>query len=69
MTIEPADELSDFPHDRDVGGNIERVGNQQQQDDALGTTGGNAVLILAASPLPVTLPICAHMAWTADING
>ena len=35
MTIEPADELSDFPHDRDVGGNIERVGNQQQQDDAL----------------------------------
>ena len=35
----------------------------------LRTMGGNADLILAASPLPVTLPICAHIAWIADISG
>jgi len=35
----------------------------------LSTIGGNAVLMLAASPLPVTRPICAHMDWIAAING
>ena len=34
VTIETADELRDFPHGCDVGGNIQRIGDQQQQDDA-----------------------------------
>ena len=33
------------------------------------TIGGNAVLMLAASPLPVTRPIRAHMDWIAAISG
>jgi hypothetical protein len=31
--------------------------------------GGNASLMLAASPLPVTRPMDAHMYWIADISG
>ncbi len=33
------------------------------------TMGGKASLMLAASPLPVTRPIEAHMYWIAAING
>ena len=35
----------------------------------LSTIGGNVVLILAASPLPVARPICAHMIWIAAMSG
>jgi hypothetical protein len=31
--------------------------------------GGNVVLMLAASPFPVTRPIYAHMDWIAAIKG
>ena len=33
------------------------------------TIGGNVDLILAASPLPVARPICAHMIWIAAMSG
>ena len=33
------------------------------------TTGGNAVLMLAARPLPVTRPIRAQIDWIAAISG
>ena len=33
------------------------------------TIGGKAALMLAASPLPVTRPMSAHMDWIAAISG
>ena len=35
MPIEAGDEFPDFPHGSDVGGNVERIGDQQQQYNAL----------------------------------
>ena len=35
MTIDTADKFCDLPHGCNVRGNIQRIGNQQQQDDAL----------------------------------
>ena len=35
----------------------------------LRTTGGNAVLMLAARPFPVVRPMNAHMDWIADMSG
>jgi hypothetical protein len=61
MAIEAGDELCDFPHGGEVGGNVEGIGDQQQQYDALKTAGGNVALMLAASPFPVTRPMLAHM--------
>jgi hypothetical protein len=36
---------------------------------ALRTTGGKAVLMLAASPWPVVRPISAQSDWIADMSG
>jgi len=36
---------------------------------ALSTVGGNALLIFAARPRPVTRPMLAHMAWIDAISG
>ena len=35
MAIEAGDELRDFPHGGDVGGDVEGIGDQQQQHDAV----------------------------------
>ena len=35
MAIDAGDEFRDFAHGGDVGGDIERIGDQQQQHDAL----------------------------------
>ncbi len=35
MAIEPADELAHLPHGGDVGGDVQRIGDQQQQHDGL----------------------------------
>ena len=35
MAVDAADEFRDFPHGSNVCGNIERIGNQQQQDNEL----------------------------------
>lgn len=51
MAIEAGDELRDFPHGCDVSGDVQGIGDQQQHYP-WSTIGGNAVLMLAASPFP-----------------
>ncbi len=52
MTIEAGDELRDFPHGRDVGRDIEGIGDQQQQHDALEHDRGERGLDIGGKPFP-----------------
>ena len=69
MAIDAGDQFRDFSHRGDVGGDVEGIGDQQQQHDALQHDRRERRLDVGGKSFPVTRPMRAHMDWIAAIRG
>jgi hypothetical protein len=69
MFIAARDQLQSIAHRRQIGGDVERVGENEDDDKRHDERTGTISSRLAAIPLPVTRPMRALTSWIAIMNG
>ena len=69
VRVQPCQHLGGVGHAGEVRADVDRVGGQQRQADDDEAPAGELLRKAPARPLPVTMPMRAHIIWTAAISG